>query len=235
MGLQSQLSLSLEVTRALGPAALAQSGHTLVKWARAIQRNSSDILIEQDLGDLFSPFHIDPDFADEFKERTLSLNQVKTISKYFPIALQAGPGATVQRALKDPAFMPMIIHLSMFGAMHEVSSFAEAVSEVLRTRTEDDEKRLAPFFPPQTIKGTVQACVEQTSGFQWHLLVDRIVRTLRLPHYIGGQHRRNHLPLNEADHFYGLSVKQLGACMENLLALQRVYSDHVMVTSPFKA
>ena len=229
MGVQSQFSLSLEVTRALGPAAVAQSGDTLLKWARALQRNGSDIIIEQDLGGLFSRFQIDPDFAQEFKERTLAVNEVKTISSYFPIALQAGPGATVQRALQDRSFMPMVIHLSMFGATHELGSFAEALAEVLRIRTEDHEDQEPPFFPPQTIKGTLQVCVEQTSGFKWHLLIDTIMRMLDLPQYVPGKSRKNMPRLNAVEHFYRLSMNQLQVGMDILLSLHQVRTDRVMV------
>lgn len=230
MGLQSQFSLSLEVTKVLGPAAIAQSGNAFVKWARDIQRNGSDILIEQDLGGLFSRFHIDPGFAQEFKECALRTSDIKSIGSYLPIALQSGPGATVQRALQDPSFMPMVIHLSMFGATHEFGRFAEALSEVLRARVMDDKSKEPAFFPPKTIKGTIQVCVEQTSGYQWHLLVDSIMRKLGLPQYVPGKIRKDMPRLNAVEHFYSLSITALRACMEILLALQKVYRDHMMVS-----
>lgn len=128
MGWSNQFSLSVEVTRVLGPAAIDRAGNAVIHLARNLQSSGSDIVIEQELGALFSRFLIPDAFVQEFKERTLSVNSVKKISDFVPLALQAGPGPTVQRALKDPAFIPMVVHLSMFGATHDYGSVAEALS-----------------------------------------------------------------------------------------------------------
>ena len=124
----NQFSLSLELTRVLGPSTITQASNAVMNLARSLQNTGSDVVMEQDLGEVFSRFLIEESFELEFRERTRSVASVNKISDLVPFALQAGPGPTVQRAMKEPAFMPMVIHLSMLGATHDYASVAEALS-----------------------------------------------------------------------------------------------------------
>ena len=234
MSLQSEFSLSLELTRILGPATVSHAGRSLVQFARSLQRTGSDFIMEEDLATLFSRFHVDTGFVEEFKQRTLANTSISKMSDFLPVALQAGPGPSLQRAIKDPAFMPMVVHLSMFAATHELDSFSEALSEILARRSENDLQ--VPYFPSKTIKGTMQACAEQTSGYKWHYITDTIVRLLQLPSHLPRQTRtdRFYPSDNNVNHFFSLSWTQLNACIDILLAVQRVYSDNTMVSNAYR-
>lgn len=236
MSWQNQFSLSLELTRALGPASINHAADSIVEFARGLQRTGSDFIIEEDLAAIFARFHIQPQFLEEFKQITVADAKVSKISDFIPIALQAGPGPTVQRALRDPAFMPMIVHLSMFAATHELEPFSDALSEILVKRNGKGNEVPTAFYSPKDIKGATQVCAEQTAGYKWHYMIDTVFRLLGLPAFIPTERRGdnvehpNRFPVNDVDRFYSLSWDQLNASFDMLLAVQRLYTDHIMVS-----
>lgn len=234
MAWQNSFSLSLELTRFVTPGNLSVVTRELVTFARSLQNSGSDLIMEEDLGDLFSRFRLDTNFLDQFKQTIIAETKITKVSDMIPIALQAGPGPSVQRALKEPHYMSMIIHLAMFAAGHELEPFSEALSEILMKRSEGEGQHA--FVAPRTIKRLMQVCAEQTTGYRWDLIMDAIELHLGLRPFIQGHrraapshHRESH-PINARDRYYSLSWQQLQASLDILVALQRSYSENVMVS-----
>lgn len=232
MGWSNQFALTLDLTKAISPTSISHAGDGIIKLARSLQSSGSDVVIEHDLGVLFSRFLLDENFVEEFKQRTLAAKSITNISSHIPFALQSGPGPTVQHALRKPAFLPMVIHLSMFGATHEYGSFSESLSDIMLRRDAEMEQIGQPFaaYQPKNIAGAVQACVEQTVGFKWHLLVHRIMMQLKLPAYDIHHEDEIQAPTNERARFFTLAQSQLKASLDLLLAVNRVYQDHTVVS-----
>ena len=180
---------------------------------------------------MFSRFLVDEAFAEEFKQCVLSTNSVKSINDRLPLALQSGPGATVRRALKDPAYMPMVVHLSMFGATHEFGPLAEFLSNVIMTSYEKSNEGSMPVFQPAAIRGAIQACVEQTAGFRWELLVHTVRAKLGLPAYdCSLEHERTAEPGRRGIYF-SLSQWQFESLLEAFLLVNRLHRDHTIVST----
>ena len=217
----------------LGPASLSHASNTIVDFARSLQLTGSDFIMEEDLSALFVRFNIHADFLEEFKDRTIANTKISKISDFVPVGLQAGPGPSVRRALRDANYTALITHLSMFAATHEIDSFSEGLAEILATRSERNGQQSFPLS--RNIKSVMSACAEQTAGYKWHYLTDTIMRTLGLPNSIlrprqrcPSAHRPRN-PTNAVDRYFSLSWAQLNASLDILLAVQRIYSDHVMV------
>ena len=232
MAWSSQFALTLDLNRAIGPTSIGRVGDAVIKLARKLQSSGSDIVIEQDLGNLFSRFLLDADFVEEFKERTLAVNSITNIGSRIPFALQSGPGPTIQRALREPAFLPMVIHLSMFGATHDFGSFSETLSDFMLRRHEATGELGQPFagYQPRNIAGTIQACVEQTVGFKWHMLTHRIITQLDLSAHDIDHEEGTETPSYKHAPIFTLAQSQLEASFDLLLAVNRVYRDHTVVS-----
>lgn len=233
-GFSGQLSLvSLELPKLVGvsPESASKLGSAMVKLARDLQQAGSDLVIEEDLRGLFERFNLDERFAENFKERVRAVMKFEKLSDVLPLTIRGGPGPSVQRALQNPQYLSMVLHLSMFGALHEFDSLAETLSETMRDLAYERELSGSISSSPRLIKGAVQVCVEETSGFPWHLLVDAIAAKLRLPTYIPGRSRDRETlhPTNAADGFYDFSLSLLKTLMKLLPDMQRFPEQQLII------
>ena len=92
------------------------------------------------------------------------------------------------------------------------------------------------FYPSKIIKGTIQACTEQTVGFKWHLLVDTILTLLHLPAYEESPEAEfENKSYTNPGIYFSLSKTQLEGLLDLLVTVSRVYRDHVIVSMDFLA
>ena len=127
MPITTQFSLSVELMK-LSPvqSALTYTVESIISLARALKRSGSDILVEDDLGAIFGRARIAPSVEAHFKD-------IVKIASFVPlhpgseIVLDAGPGPTVLRALKDRHYLATVIQLSFLGWMHETTSLASVL------------------------------------------------------------------------------------------------------------
>lgn len=82
---------------------------------------------------------LEQDFRDVVK--IASLTRLHAQSE---IILDAGPGATVGRALKDRYYMSTVIQLSFLGWMHEETTLASTLVDNIRIRYESGVKGATP-------------------------------------------------------------------------------------------
>ena len=170
MSLLSQLSLSVELTKLLpvtGVAAVTSAAYVF-KWARELQASGSDIVLEEDIAEVFARNKIDPMFEEEFRKavtpsKTASDNSsIYSLGKLLPIVLQIGAGPTIQRALtKQSAHcLPTVIQLSLLAATHDLQSLSEGLAaEALRLRSQDRSTGIeSSHITSKSLLGLLTAC-----------------------------------------------------------------------------
>jgi hypothetical protein len=223
----NQFSLSLELAKALPLAGIATvgAGSALIRLARDLRASGSDIVIEEDLAAIFRQNRIDPNFEEQFRKDVVAATNLSMLEHLLPISLQSGPGPTVRRALKDPAYMPLVVQMSLLCAVHDVESLSEGLAEALRLRavdsTHDFESAIASS---SALRGTLQACADQTTGFNWTVLTQEVEAALHVPRWVADQGDGGDIA-----HLYSaLTVPILQACLDMLATVQRLYKDSIL-------
>ncbi|KAL8926241.1 MAG: hypothetical protein Q9172_001883 [Xanthocarpia lactea] len=208
MPFQTQLSLSLELAKIFPIREALQIGvEQLVSLVRALKRNGSDFLVGKDLCDIFGRGRIEPSLEKHFR------NVVKTGSSQplyadSSISLDAGPGATVLRALTDHSYMSSVIQLSFLTWMHEESTLASALMEIMLWRYRAKVPGATPDPDYYGILKTLQACSSQTSQYRWDdmvcLVEERFQKSTRMFCAQGSPLRylSSNLLLGAMDYFY---------------------------------
>ncbi|KAI4087291.1 MAG: hypothetical protein L6R37_008336 [Teloschistes peruensis] len=180
MPLQTQLSLSIELAKAFPLREAINSGvEQLVNLVRALKKNGSDFLVEADLADIFGRGKIEPPLEKEFRD-VIKIGTIQPLHADSPIVLDAGPGATVRRAIRDSVYMSCVIQLSFLGWFHEESTLAETLVENMLTRFDLNVPGATADPDYEGILKTLHACSSQTSQYRWDDLV-ALVET-RFPH-----------------------------------------------------
>lgn len=174
MPLGTQFSLSLELTKL--PAvrsALTYTVESIINLTRELKRSKSNILVEEDLAAIFGRAKIVSSVETHFKD-------VVKIASFVPlypdsdIILDAGPGATVRRALKDRYYMATVIQLSFLGWMHETTSLASVLVENMNQRFQLGIMGATPDPDYEGVLATLRACLSQTSQYPWEMLVQLV-------------------------------------------------------------
>ena len=165
------MPLSLELAKILPVrAAISYSAELLVNLVRELKRSGSDFLVEEDLAAIFGRGKIMASLENNFRDvvKDASFTPLRAQS---PIILDAGPGATLGRALKDRYYMSTVIQLSFLCWIHEETTLATTLVESMRTRYESGVEGATPDPDYEGILRTMQACSSQTSQFRWDDLV----------------------------------------------------------------
>ena len=217
---QLSLALSLEVAKVFPiREALSNGVGQLSKLVRALRRNGSDFLIEEDLADIFGRGKIEPSLEKDFRD-IVRAGSVQSLHADSPIALDAGPGATVRRALKDRFYMASVIQLSFLVWMHEETTLAAALVENMLERYESKVQGATPDPDYDGILKTLQACSSQTSHYRWDKLVAHVeTRFQRSTHWFC----RDRSPLRS------LSPNLLLGAMDYLYMVQSLPEDRFIV------
>lgn len=100
----------------------------------------------------------------------------------------------------------------------------------MANESEDNSTVDKPFYQPRMIRGAIQACVEQTTGFQWHLLVHTIMTKIQLPAYDVAPEYEGRVSAKDRGLYFRLSQTQFEALLDLLLAVSRVYREHTIVS-----
>lgn len=174
MPFQNQFSLTLELTR-IAPVGLllSKAGQALMGLARDLQNSGSDIVIEEDLANIFGRCRISPIMASSFKTVILKSCGTPTLLDS-GIALVSGAGPTVARAIQESPYYATIIQTSLLMSVHEKRALAHAIHETMERNQEGAPPDNIPRAPPTTngILFVLRAIEEQTSAYGWsgHLL-----------------------------------------------------------------
>ena len=183
MPFSSQFALSLEVTR-LVPLGLAvnKAAEAVMSCARDLRHSGSDIVTEEDLANVFGRSRIDASLASSFK--TIVCRNGSRVPLWESIVLQAGPGPTVFRALKEPAYFSMLVQISFLAWSCDAGNLANGLSTCFQRRiagAPQDQTTFSAVPDRTSIFTTVQACERQTSMFNWNNLLYAVSATLGYP------------------------------------------------------
>jgi len=193
MALSSQFNLSVEITKLLPLGSLLSiTSRGLLTLTRELRKSGSDFATEQDLAEIFGRNRIENKFASTFRT-AVRKSTIHRLSEAAEIVLEAGAGPTVKRSLTEQAYSSMITQLSLLTWTHELSSLARALAKALERRALGSDG--SHSFPDQeTLKGTLRACREQTSGFMWELIFIAVETRLKDIGYTQGPSRARSIP-----------------------------------------
>lgn len=178
MPLDSQFSLSLELTRLLPLGGVVnEGGRNLLNFARELQKSGSDIVVEDDLVQIFGPNRVESRFESSFRT-AVRQTHVEPLSGFLDIMLEWGAGPTVRRSLQNPRYFSTVVQLSLLASAHDLESLASALSQALRQRLDGapSEQQNSPGY--DGLLGTLQACRDQTDLFRWDLHFLAVEKTL---------------------------------------------------------
>ena len=154
-----------------------------MNFGRQLKNSGSDIIIEDDLVHVFGRSKISAKLTSSFK--TLVAESSSNIPLLEGIMLQAGPGPTVGRALREPPYFSMVIQLSLLSWSYEARALSTALAETLHKRVEGSSSiNPSPSAPSSSdIYSVLQACLKQTSAFNWNMLLHAVANKLGFAAY----------------------------------------------------
>ena len=179
MVLPSQFALTVELTKLI-PLQLitVPAAEAVYSLARSLQNSGSDIIIEQDLAELFGRAQIEPRLSSSFRSEVARSSSSRFLDQ--EIRLAGGPGPTVGRALKQQPFFATVVQLSLFTAFHEVDDLAQGLTTAIEKKFAEAlaEQRMAPG--KQGIRNSLDVIEAQTSAYSWSGHIQAVGATLGL-------------------------------------------------------
>lgn len=158
----------------------------LMNFARDLSRAGSDIVVEEDLANLFGYTKVQKSMEDDFrKEVALSLSV--PITDGSEVELRLGTGPTMLRAFKkdEHKYFATFILVSLLSFYTGRESLAQALSVTIRKQME--ARREKEFLDPgyEGIMRTVRSCNTQARAFDWGRYVQRVEQTFEhsIPNY----------------------------------------------------
>ncbi|KAL8992736.1 MAG: hypothetical protein Q9169_006879, partial [Polycauliona sp. 2 TL-2023] len=148
---ETQFSLSLELAKIFPIGHIIKSGaEELVSLVRALRKDGSDFLVEEDLANIFGRGRIEPSLEADFR-KAVRVGSIQPLHADSTISLDSGPGAT----------------LSFLMWFHEATTLAAALVESMLSRYFSNVQGATPDPDYESILKTLQACSSQTSQFPW--------------------------------------------------------------------
>ena len=147
--------------------------------ARELRNSGSDIVVEEDLAQLFGRSRISPEIASSFK--TIVSKSSSNRSLWEGITLQGGPGPTVLRALREAPYFAMVVQLSLLVWVCDKVNLAASLAKLLEERADhaaQESSKLQPAPDVAGLLGVLSACEEQTAAFDWNLLLHAVAAAL---------------------------------------------------------
>lgn len=171
MSLPAQFSLTLELTNLLPVrSVISHTAESIIRLARELRRSGSDILVEEDLAAIFGRGKIVSSIEKHFKD-VVKVTSFTPLHPGSEIILDAGPGPTVRRALKDSFYMATVIQLSFLGWIHEITSLASALVESMNKRFLLGVTSATSDPDYDSIMKCLQVIQSQTSQYPWEMFV----------------------------------------------------------------
>jgi hypothetical protein len=112
MSFTSGIQLSVELTRLTGAfSSTASQLSDMVKFARDLRKSGSDIVVEEDLANIFGRGDISQRLMDDFKSAVSKEITITPLHPTSEVVLKPGPSATVTRAMleHDRRYLAIVI------------------------------------------------------------------------------------------------------------------------------
>ncbi|TPX13284.1 uncharacterized protein E0L32_006257 [Thyridium curvatum] len=187
--MNSQFALSLELTRLIPLIFNTGPGKYVMKLARDLQLSGSDLITEEDLASKVGRCRIDGQIASSFR----SLVSKSAYSRLCEgIVLEAGAGPTISRALVtgQNAYFATVVQLSMLVACFTKEALAVAIYEMFEIELEEapEGSSIRAMPSEQAIAGVLRACEDQTTQYDWTLVLLAVAYRLGLPQNVLTRH-----------------------------------------------
>lgn len=217
------MQLSVELTNVFGAVAAALPWKKILDLGRDLRKSGSDIVVEEDLANVFGRGKIVHALENRFKH-SIKDTKIVPLHPTCSISLQSGPGPTVTRAMRDQdrRYMSTVIQLSFLGAVFNRTELAAALTECMSKRlTYGIQDSSGPGY--EDIAGVLEACSSQTSSFDWYPHIEAVEQRIR-KHFGyfddgGQQFRRDSRPIKT------VPVHLLLAAMDYLYLAQSLPED----------
>ncbi|KAL3447848.1 hypothetical protein BJX65DRAFT_317968 [Aspergillus insuetus] len=162
--------LSLELTNIIGPVAKSALRLASLGTLQDINRSGSDGLTELRLASLLGQNRVAEYMRENFRNIVAQSRQHSfpaLLEAVGQLVLEAGAGPTVRQAITNPnpAWLSMVVQVSMLAFAHEVQSLAQAVTAVTAEGHRGDTGESA--FNYVSALGVINACQEKTAEFPW--------------------------------------------------------------------
>ena len=168
-----QFQIGLELTNIVNPLTQAISALGSLALVDAVKNAGSDVITEMRLASLIGRHRIDEVMDFHFREAVAKADKA-FISRCVDIVLESGSGPTVQEALKNPALFSMVVQLSALCFSHEHQSLASAMVDAIENIVQEAGKETEIIPDYVSLLGTLCACQQQTSAFQWGPLYESV-------------------------------------------------------------
>lgn len=171
--------IALELTNLI-PREVVSAGITrVVNFARDLKNSGSDIVVEEDLAEIFGRGRISKDLEEKFKAK-VRIQKFTPLSHGSEVVLADGAGPTVLRALRDSRYLATVVTLSMLGYFHNRENLARMISQSIILRYEAKVPGASGDPGYVGIVGTLTACSTQSAAFQWSTYRQLVEEKLRL-------------------------------------------------------
>jgi len=177
MNASFQLALELSSVFPIREGVLTAAQYIL-KLARELRKSGSDLVVEEDLAEVFGRGKVSSELETKFKDATKIANIVP-LGGSGEMALESGPGPTLQNAFRDNRYLASVIQLSFLSWMHNREVLASMLSQAMRKRYELNVAGAAPDPGFEGISKTLAAISSQTSTFCWSYYVGLVEEKLR--------------------------------------------------------
>ena len=198
----------------------------LVNFARDLQKSGSDIVVEEDLADIFGRGRIESALEAQFKLDVLADTTITPLHPKCDIQLYAGPGPTVTRALRsrDQRYLSTVIQLSFLAWMHDRIDLTSSLVNSMSKRVQMDLPGANPDSSFEGVVGTLEACSSQTSSSVWSRFSQQVRSVLQ----------RSLIEFQHHSSYRGRTVERLSknillTAMDYLYLVQSLPEDRKMV------
>jgi hypothetical protein len=182
MAFSNGVQLSVELTRLASSLSYPKSALTsLINFARDLRKSGSDIIVEEDLANIFGRGMIVAKLEDDFKTAVTKDVKITLLHPQCEIVLRPGPAATVTRAMTTEGrrYLSNVIQLSFLGWMHDRADLASALAECMDLRMRAKLPDAGPHPGYEGILRTLESCNSQTSSFDWNSIIQSVDHTVR--------------------------------------------------------
>ena len=218
------VQLSLELAKVFPVReVITEATRSAISFARSLKATGSDLIVEQDLADIFGRGRIEDEVQKVFKKLVCAKPSNTTpIYKNSQMYLDTGPGQTVIRAVTSAeGYLATIIQLSLLGWVHERGYLASTLEKAMRHRFLSKLRGANPAPGFDELVGTLEACSSQTSAFHWDTYVTEVEVEIRKT-FLGYQYDPQ---------FVCLTSNALSAAMDCLYIVQRWPDDRKIMLS----
>lgn len=227
IGFQISLELAnILPIRNIVSAVTTATWSTVLNLARNLKRSGSDLLVEEDLCNVFGRVTIDHTLSKTFLVEILKDTKLVELPNK-NIELSAGAGPTLNRAIEryrleipDESLLATFIQLALLSWTQERLSLASSLHHALNKRVEIGLGRVHGInaSPGQSsLADTLDACSSQSSSFPWNQYLVAVKE--RMPF------------LWEMNDTIALPTNLLIACLDGLPIMQRMPDDYTLRVS----